>query len=121
MSWYKKAQSFNLEQRPALLVREYADETLFPSANEAIRRLKVEDLLKEFSESKKYNTAMDYLFCSLYPAYERSCRRYYEEGKYQLGDMLTPIQLSFVDKILTGALETLGKKRDEMLTAPAQP
>lgn len=109
-------------QQPNLSLRRdsYADDTLFPNAKSRIETLGVEDLLQEFATSNKYHTAMDYLFCALYPAYEKSCRRFYQVGGSALDEILNPMQISFIDKILAGAVETLSKKRAEMLAQKDQ-
>jgi len=111
MSWYKQSQSLELTQ--TLLPSDFSA-SLFVETEEAIDNLDMEEILKGFAKEKGYRSEVDYVLCSLYPKFEKQCRKYYEGKGKQLLNLIPSSKIKEIDRVMSHAIYFMYQQKQKL-------
>jgi len=111
MNWYKQSQSLGLTQ--TLLPSDFST-SLFLETDEAIDKLDMEDILDGFAQEKGYRSKVDYVLCSLYPEFEKQCRKYYEGKGKKLLNLIPSSKVKEIDRVMSHAVYFMYQQKQRL-------
>ena len=100
MNWYKLAQSQSQslsQSQSQPLVDDYSSALV--KTEKLVKELGLDEILSEFAIKRDYQSAIDYVVCSLYPQYESGCRAYYNGTGKKLNEILDKNEIKKLDDI----------------------
>jgi len=88
----------------SLTPSSYSSDSTLEISEEMLQKLSLKDVLDYLADQNKYESALDYTVCSLYPELEKECRAYYDGKGKKLTELHNKRYVKKIDGIVAMAL-----------------